>query len=358
MSDVSKALEDVLLAGINSGLQCGAQLYASINGCKYIDIAVGMVSPDSLMQWFSATKPFAAVAIGQLWERGLLELDQQVGEIIPDFAANGKHEITIRHLLTHTGGFRCRIDLESNIEAWDQMVSRVCASRIEKNWIPGEKAGYQIGSSWYILGEIIRRLDGRAFDKYVRDEIFVPLAMDDCWISMDRELSAKYGDRLAGVYNTSGAGPERQSFRDDLAFVERCVPGASGRGPARQLAHFYEALLGGGQRCGSRIILPQTVEALTSRHRTAMYDHTFQHVVDWGLGFVVNSAVYGVETVPYGFGRHAGARAFGHCGQQTSAAFADPDAGLAMALIVDGMPGDAKHHKRFFELISCVYEGI
>ena len=250
------------------------------------------------------------------------------------------------------------IDLESDIEAWDQTIRRVCDSRIENKWIPGEKAGYQIRSSWFILAEIIRCLDGRSFDIYVREEIFVPLSMDDCWISMNRELSAEYGDRLAGVYDTSGIKPERQNFRDDPTFIECCDPGASGRGPARQLACFYEALMGGGQRCGHRIILPQTAETLISRHRTGMYDHTFQHVMDWGLGFVVNSAIYGAETVPYGFGRHASARTFGHCGQQTSAAFADPDAGLAMALIVDGMPGDAKHHTRFFELISCVYDRI
>lgn len=358
MNEVSKALQSRLMSGITSGLHRSGQLYVSKNGCEYCDFSVGDVDSNSLMQWFSATKPFAAVAIGQLWERGLLELDQHVSEILPDFAVNGKNAITIRHLLTHTSGFRSIIDLESDIEAWDQTIRRVCDSRIENKWIPGEKAGYQIRSSWFILAEIIRCLDGRSFDIYVREEIFVPLSMDDCWISMNRELSAEYGDRLAGVYDTSGIKPERQNFRDDPTFIECCDPGASGRGPARQLACFYEALMGGGQRCGHRIILPQTAETLISRHRTGMYDHTFQHVMDWGLGFVVNSAIYGAETVPYGFGRHAGPRTFGHCGRQTSAAFADPDAGLVVALVVDGMPGNDKHHNRFNELLSFIYESI
>ena len=358
MSDFAKFMEDCLNDGIKNGLHCGAQLFVSKNGRECIEVAVGTVTTDSLMQWFSATKPFAAVAIGQLWERGLLKLDQLVCDILPEFSANGKEQITVRNLLTHTGGFRSVIDLELNVNSWDQTISRVCASRKEKNWIPGKKAGYQISSSWYILAEMIQRIDGRVFDRYVRDEIFEPLEMYDCWISIHRELATEYADRLAGVYDTTGSVPVRQKFRDDLAFIECCVPGASGRGPARQLAYFYEALLDGGQRCGKRIILPQTVEALTSRHRTGMHDYTFNHVVDWGLGFVVNSAIYGIETVPYGFGRYAGPRTFGHCGQQTSAAFADPDAGLVVALIVDGMPGDNKHQSRFFELLSSVYERL
>src|SRR5262249_60304400 len=61
---------------------------------------------DPLMLWLSSTKPVPAVAIAQLWERGLLELDDPVALHIPEFAANGKEGITLRHLLTHTGGIR------------------------------------------------------------------------------------------------------------------------------------------------------------------------------------------------------------------------------------------------------------
>ncbi len=67
---------------------------------------------EHLMHWFSAGKPFAVVALGQLWERGLCGLDDPVAQHLPEFAQHGKEAITLRHVLTHTGGFRSRVDLD------------------------------------------------------------------------------------------------------------------------------------------------------------------------------------------------------------------------------------------------------
>ena len=97
---------------------------------------------------------------------------------------------------------------------------------------------------------------------------------------------------------------------------------------------------------------------MVSRQRTGLFDHTFKHAMDWSLGFVVNSAIYGAETVPYGYGIHASPRTYGHSGQQTSVAFADPDSDLAVALIVNGMPGPDKHHQRFLHLLNALYEDL
>ena len=87
-------------------------------------------------------------------------------------------------------------------------------------------------------------------------------------------------------------------------------------------------LLGRGSWRGRRVLLPQTVEAFTSPHRIGMLDVTFKHVLDWGLGFIVNSNQYGAETVPYGYGHHASPRTFGHSGYRSSTGFADPEHGL------------------------------
>ena len=78
------------------------------------DFAIGEARPgttmsrDTMVTWFSMTKPSVAVAVAQLWERGRLELDDAVATHVPEFARNGKDRITLRHLLTHTGGFRRR----------------------------------------------------------------------------------------------------------------------------------------------------------------------------------------------------------------------------------------------------------
>lgn len=357
MSEVPNAVA-LLQEGVEKGLHPGAQLFVQQGGLPRADVAVGNVAVDSLLHWFSATKPLAAVAVGQLWERGGLSVDDRVSTYIPEFATAEKDDITLRHLLTHTGGFRSRLDLEWGRLSWDEAVAQVCAARKERRWPIGRKAGYHIASSWYILGEIVRRIDGRSFDEYVRQEIFLPLEMNDCWLSVPEDCYREYGMRMASVYTTEGGLIQEQADRSGSLPAARCVPGASGRGPARQLAYLYEAILRGGQAKGKRILSPQTVEAMVARQRTGLYDHTFKHVMDWGLGFVVNSAMYGVDTVPYGYGRHASWRTYGHSGQQSSVAFADPEAELVVALIVNGMPGPDRHHVRFFQVLNALYEDL
>ena len=122
---------------------------------------------------------------------------------IPEFAAGGKDPITIPHILTHTAGFRAVVgNPHWEDQPWDRVIAEVCATRLEPRWIPGQTAGYHPLTSWYILGEIVRRLDGRAFERYVRDEIFLPLRMNDCWIGVPEEQQRAYGDRWGLMHDT------------------------------------------------------------------------------------------------------------------------------------------------------------
>ena len=80
------------------------------------------------MLWLSSTKPTTAVALAQLWEQGLLDLDDPVARHIPEFAAQGKEGITLRHLLTHTAGLRM-LDVGWPGDPWDEIIARICAMR-------------------------------------------------------------------------------------------------------------------------------------------------------------------------------------------------------------------------------------
>jgi CubicO group peptidase (beta-lactamase class C family) len=146
---------------------------------------------------------------------------------------------------------------------------------------------------------------------------------------------------------------------------ERVVPpspAGNGHGPMRGLGRFYVALLAGGRPPGggaaSRVLSPQAVAALTARHRTGMFDHTFQHVMDWGLGFILDSKQYGADTVPYAYGRLCSPRTFGHSGYRTSTAFADPEAGLVVALAMNGAPSAAAHEARIRDVLDAVYRDL
>ncbi|HTQ81434.1 MAG TPA: serine hydrolase domain-containing protein [Thermoanaerobaculia bacterium] len=352
-----RALEE----GLDEGLHLGAQLHVALRGETAADVALGEnrpgepLRPDHLMLWLSSTKPVAAVAMAQLWEQGRLDLDDPVARHLPEFAAQGKEGITLRHLLTHTAGIRM-LDTGWPAASNAEIVARIAASRPEPRWVPGRKAGYHLASSWFILGEVVHRLSGQPFDRYVREAIFLPLGMTDCWIGMPAERYREYEKegRLGLLYNTEGAPPRPHSWTSE-ARLEGVHPGGNGYGPVRELARFYAMLLGRGRLDGKRILSPQAVEALTARHRVGLVDQTFKHELDWGLGFILDSKRYGVESVPYGYGRLCSTRTFGHSGYRSSTGFADPEAGLTVALVMNGTPSEADHERRIRAVLDAVY---
>ena len=152
----------VIESGIERGLHIGAQLYVSLDGKRVADLAFGLaregvkMTPDTIMLWMSSTKPITAIAIGQIWERGKIALDDRVAKYIPEFGTRGKESITIRHVLTHTGGFRAAVGPWTS-DPWDQIIAQICAAELESGWIIGRTSGYHVASGWYVLGEIVRR---------------------------------------------------------------------------------------------------------------------------------------------------------------------------------------------------------
>jgi CubicO group peptidase (beta-lactamase class C family) len=352
--------------GVGGGLQLGGQLYVSRDGAAVADAAFGEAKPgvamtrEHRMLWMSSTKPLAALAIAQLWERGALGLDDPVSRHLPAFAAGGKAGVTVRHLLTHTGGVRM-LDVGWPALDWDAIVAKICAQRLEPRWVPGRKAGYHLASSWFVLGELVRRLDGRPFERYVREELLEPAGATDSFVGMPVELYRATRERIAPMFDVSdvpaGGVPRELDVTGEEKLV-RSNPGANGCGPIRELAFLYEALRAGGERSGRRLLSAQTVEAVVARQRVGLVDQTFRAKLDWGLGVIVDSKHYGEANAPYGYGPHAGPRTFGHSGARSSTAFCDPDAGLVVALAVNGLPDDDTHRRRFERLTAAIYEDL
>lgn len=354
-----RALEE----GFGSGRHSGVQAYVSRFGETLADFALGEarrglpMAADHLVLWQSATKPIVAVAAARLWERGALDWDDPVARFIPEFGANGKGSVTLRHILTHTAGFRF-VMLGWSSQTWEENFRRLCAAPLEPGWTPGRKAGYHPATSWFILAEVLRRLDGRPVEQQLREDIFAPLDMEDSWLAMPPERFFAYDTRIAPLYNTSNGDESQLELVDEEAGATIPRPGASGRGPIRELARFYEMLLLRGALGGVRILSPQAVEALTARHRVGLFDHTFQAVVDWGLGFIVNSEQYGARNFPYGFGPYASPRTFGHGGHQSCVSYCDPENGVVVAIWANGLPGEQAHNRRFRAINEAVYEDL
>jgi CubicO group peptidase (beta-lactamase class C family) len=354
-----------------AGTYLGMQLYISRQGQVVLDAAFGEaragvpMTRDSLNLWMSSTKPVAAVAVAQLWEQGLLELDDRVVRFIPEFGQNGKEPITIRHILTHTGGFRA--PPRSQDRPWEQIIAEICAARREPNWVPGRRAGYHPVSSWYVLGEIVRRVSGVDYSRYVRAAIFEPLGMRDSWVGMPAEQFEAYGDRIAVMHKITADG--KRVPLDARATATSCRPGSGGWGPIRELGRFYEMLMGRGRiqndkqgmtndnRGERRVLSAQGVEAITARHRSGVMDETFKQPMDWGLGFLLNRWDAPAE-MPYGYGVKASPRTFGHGGAESSGGFCDPERALVVAYVFNGQPGEARHHERRKALIEAIEEDL
>jgi CubicO group peptidase (beta-lactamase class C family) len=352
--------------GIANGDHLGAQLTVLIDGKSIADLAIGesrqgvQLRTDDLLPWMSAGKPVTAVAIARLVERGALAFDDRVERFIPHFAAGGKGAITVRHVLMHTGGFRL-VSNNWSTEPWERIIERICASKLEPGWVPGEKAGYHVASGWFILGELVRRIDGRTFDRYAREEIFEPLEMRDTWIGMPSEVFNNYGGfegRIAPIYSTERPPPQVKGMVNTEAGCTECRPGANARGPIRELARFYQMLLNGGELDGRRILSESLVHQITTRQRIGMFDETFKHVIDWGLGVIVNSNRYHDDALPYGFGPYASDDSFGHGGNQSSCGLVDPERKLVLTWVCNGMPGEPRHDVRVRAINSAVYEDL
>ena len=202
-----------------------------------------------------------------------------------------------------------------------------------------------------VLGEIIRRVDGRPFDRYIRDEIFLPLGMPDCYIGMRSDEFSRYGGRIGGLWST-GLRSKDGGLLEESA-VCACVPGGNLRGPSSQVLRLFRALLEGG-RIGAgatdsaRVLSESTAKRLCSRRRLGMFDAIQGITCDWGLGLFVGAFKF--------TGEHASRDTFGHGGSQSSLGFGDPVHGIAASVVFNMRPGSKQNEERMHRVTTALYE--
>ena len=328
-------------SGIDDGLHLGAQVYGSQNSETVADAAVGWaragleMRPDSVCLWLSASKPVTSVAIAMLRGRGLIDIETPVAHYIPEFGLNGKQDITVRHVLTHTGGFLAA-ESADRLDSRDEIIRAICESPIADDWAPGERAAYQPTAGWHVLGEIILRITGRSVEDFVAEDILQPLGMSGASLAWTAEDRAALGERWVPMHRvTRDAGLEAHPAFTVEKMGDFARPGSSLRAPSAELGRLYEMLLNGGELGGTRLLSEDAVTEMSSRQRVGMLDETFGMTMDWGLGVIPDNKRYG-QAVPYGYGPHASESSFGHGGSQSSIGFADPENGLAVAVIFNG----------------------
>lgn len=364
--DDRKRLEALFEDQVAVGLHHGAQLAVYVDGEETLTLAGGTTGPDGdpmaaddRMVFFSCTKPLTAVAIHQLVENGDLDYDDAIVEHWPTFADEDtpKADVTIRHVLSHQGGFPVgEFDLRS--EDWTDWDAVVAAMEvIDLQFEPGSTAAYHPLNYGWVLGELIRRVDGRGPGSYVREEVCERIGMTDTYLGLPEDVEDDVATLTAFEAFDRARDPERGLEGDNEGsarnfnredFHRAAMPAASAVGTARDLARFYACLGNGGELDGDRLLDRETVETATTLQVAVEEDATMGVARRYGLGFGL------AGTATDRFGTLAPVGTFGHGGLGSSISWADPDAGLAVAYVTNGIRDSYEHRARVNALGDAV----
>ncbi len=351
-----RAVEAVAREHLERGYHSASQLAVYRDGTLVLDLRLGERAPgramdrEARMLWFSATKPLTAVCVLMLAERGRLDLDRPIAEVWPEFAQGGKAACTPRHVLTHQGGFPVfPPDFDwARIGDWDTVTNATAA--LPALWPPGTAIGYHPVTYGFALGELIRRVDGRMPREFMRDELCAPLGLDASLGVDQANLDSVVRVRaMSEVTFDDPEGSERRTsdvvarFNAPATLLAQ-LPAANAIGTAEALARFYAMLERGGTLDGVRILRPETVREATRVQVTTERDRSSGYPASYGLGFIVGP----------GFGPLDQPGAFGHFGQQSTVGYGDPERGLAVAYLTNGLHDPATVAIRHAEVAAAL----
>ena len=170
-------------SNLASGADLGASFAATVEGETVVDIWGGWADPEKTRPWvsdtivnvYSTTKTMTAITALLLADRGELDFDAPVARYWPEFAANGKADVKVSHLMSHAAGlsgWREKVTLDVHYD-WEKATSLLAAQ--EPFWEPGTEPGYHAVTQGYLVGEVVRRITGRSLGTVFRTEIAEPL---------------------------------------------------------------------------------------------------------------------------------------------------------------------------------------
>lgn len=287
VADLDSVLGDKLRAVVEervaAGLEVGMQVAAFHDGRLVADISAGRladagpaVTGDTLFQIFSVVKGVLAVAVQIQSERGLLDPDRPIADYWPEFGANGKEGITLRHVLTHRAGIP-QMPPEMSVARladWQGMTAAI--ADLSPLHPPGAQSYYHGMTYGWLLGEMVRRTDPahRPIDLFLEEEIRRPLALDALFMrvtDMERPRvatlsGAPYPDNLPddspltiGIPHAVALQPAIFNRADLQAAL---VPAVSCFSNARSVAKVFGMLANGGEIDGVRLLSSATVASM------------------------------------------------------------------------------------------------
>jgi CubicO group peptidase (beta-lactamase class C family) len=360
--------------------EIGAAVAAYWRGEKVVDLWGGRRTPEGNAPWqedtmvvvMSTTKGLAAMTLAVANARGWLDYDAPVARYWPEFAENGKALVTVRQLLGHEAGLVLpdeKLTLEK-LGDLDYMARLLARQR--PAWPPGTRHGYHTMTLGLYMQELIRRVDPghRTLGRFFHDKIAVPLGLV-FYIGLPREISderlarvkplSRWRGLLALRYTPPAVTMKmirpgsllRRSFAglgvdpNDRRYLEVEVPAGNGVGTARAIARAYSTFAEGGTELG---ITPETFACITAAPVVAQpVDEVLGVPSYFSLGFLRPGPEVAFGSSP---------RAFGSPGAGGSFAFADPDARVGYAYVMNKLDFYLENDPREKALRDAVYRSI
>jgi CubicO group peptidase (beta-lactamase class C family) len=364
-----RALVDEQLA---TGAQIGVQVCVYKDGERVVDLWAGKmgpkdprpVQPNTLFSSFSTTKGVAAAAVHILADKGLVDYDAPVAMYWPDFADQGKENVTVAIAMSHQAGLHAMPENATVEDIIDFERGLKWVAAMKPAWEPGTATGYHGLTYAWIAGGIVGGASGRHIKDVIREEIAEPLGIaEEMFVGIPDGVE----DRLATLKPfdpTDSTGmpempPDHDFYKampstlpvtlyDEMRVRKACIPSANGHFTARALAKMYAAFANGGEIDRVRLVSKARITEM-SRILTEDMDRVIMMPIPKGVGFMMGGGRDGVAGV---FGPRR--TAFGHSGAGGSTAFADPERNLAMAVTINRMHMSLQGEGPTFDICDLV----
>lgn len=319
---------------------------------------------DTIINVFSTTKTMSCLALLVLISRGLVDADAPVQNYWPEFGQNGKQGVLVRHLLSHTAGVPAwdqRLD-STALYDWDKVTSLLATQA--PWWTPGTKSGYHAISQGNLVGEVVRRVDGRSVGKFFADEIAGPTGAD-----FHIGLGAEHDSRVAPVIPVppiefgggGGKEPDRNSipYRAgnprliaeqswEIPWRRAEIPAAGGHGNARGVALAQAAVSHGGSLRGVNLLSSKTIDRIFDV-QAAGRDLVMGIGVTFGVGYGLSSPRSPISPNP---------RVCYWGGWGGSLVVNDVDAGFTYAYVMNRMGEGTVGDDRAHAVLRAIYAAL
>jgi CubicO group peptidase (beta-lactamase class C family) len=269
------AVRDVFDANLAGGADVGASFCATIEGETVVDLWGGFADKAETRHWekdtivnvYSTTKTMTALTALMIADRGELDFGAPVAKYWPEFAANGKEQIKVSQVMSHSSGLSgWREPISApDLYDWEKMTSLLAAQA--PLWEPGTASGYHVLTHGYLIGEIVRRITGKSLGTVFREEIAEPLGAD-FHIGLPAREDARVAELIPFVLSESSRNVvlseiEEITLRNmplDVANTRTRdwraaeIPAVNGHGNARSVAEIHTMLANGGVAKGKRFL--------------------------------------------------------------------------------------------------------